>query len=418
MSGSASTSDPSAAPPEAEGSAQAFDSVEDVIRDIREGKLVVVTDDEDRENEGDLIIAGEFATPAAINFMITEGRGMLCAPVAPEIAERLGLGPMVARNRESFHTNYTTTVDAASGITTGISAADRARTIRLLADPHSTAADFVQPGHISPLVARPGGVLRRAGHTEAAVDLARLAGLQPAGALIEILNPDGNPARLPDLRHFAKRHGLRLTTIAALIEYRRRSEKLVSREQTICLPTEFGEFQLSLYRSTIDGQEHIALVKGDVSDGSPVLVRVHSECLTGDVFGSCRCDCGWQLDSALRRIESEGRGVLLYMRQEGRGIGLAAKIHAYKLQEAGLDTVEANLKLGYPVDLRDYGIGAQMLHDLGVRKIRLMTNNPKKMIGLEGHRLEIVEQIPIVPAPNPYNSRYLETKRLKLGHSL
>ena len=395
-----------------------FDSVESVIADIRAGKLVVVTDDEDRENEGDLIAAAASLTPELVNFMITQGRGMLCAPVSTEIAERMGLGPMVARNREQFHTNYTVTIDAAAGISTGISAHDRARTIRLLAGEATTAADFVQPGHISPLVARPGGVLRRAGHTEAAVDLARLAGLPAAAAIIEILSEDGSPARLPELRKFARLHGLRITSIAALIEHRRHQERLILREQVIRMPTDYGDFDLYLFRSTVDGQEHLAMVRGKVDDGEPVLVRVHSECLTGDVFGSQRCDCGWQLDSAMRRIAQEERGVLLYMRQEGRGIGLAAKIHAYKLQEEGLDTVEANIKLGYPMDMRDYGMGAQMLHDIGVRKIRLMTNNPKKMVGLEGHNLEITEQIPIVPKSNPHNERYLETKRLKMGHAL
>lgn len=402
----------------AEETQDGFDSVEDVIADIRNGKLVIVTDDEDRENEGDLIGAAEMITPALVNFMITEGRGMLCAPVSMEIAERLKLGPMVAQNRDAFRTNYTVTVDAARGVTTGVSAQDRAATIRILADPTSVATDLVQPGHVNPLVARPGGVLRRAGHTEASVDLARLAGLREAGVLIEVLSTDGNPMRLPELRPFAKKHGLKLTSIAALIEYRRRSERLVTREQTIRLPTDWGDFQLYLYQSTLDGREHLALVMGEVNDGEPVLVRVHSECLTGDVFGSRRCDCGWQLDAAMQRIATEGRGVLLYMRQEGRGIGLTAKIHAYKLQEEGLDTVEANLKLGFPMDLRDYGIGAQMLHDLGVRKLRLMTNNPRKIVGLEGHSLEIVEQVPIQPSPNPHNTRYLDTKRLKMGHTL
>ncbi|MDB6070379.1 MAG: ribA [Verrucomicrobiales bacterium] len=396
--------------------AAGFDPVEDVIAEILAGRLVVVTDDEDRENEGDLIGAASLLTPEKVNFMITEGRGMLCAPVSQEIAEKLGLGPMVARNREQFHTNYTVTVDAAKGITTGVSAADRCHTIRLLAEESSVASDLSQPGHVNPLVARPGGVLRRAGHTEAAVDLARLAGLPAAAAIIEILNADGNPARLPELRVFAARHGLKITSIAALIEYRRHLEKLIVREQVIRMPTDFGEFDLYLYRSTVDGQEHLAMVKGDVSNGEPVLVRVHSECLTGDVFGSRRCDCGWQLHTAMQRISDEGRGVLLYMRQEGRGIGLAAKIHAYKLQEEGYDTVEANIKLGFPGDLRDYGMGAQMLHDIGVRKIRLMTNNPKKVVGLEGHSLEIVEQLGIISEANPDNARYLATKREKMGH--
>jgi 3,4-dihydroxy 2-butanone 4-phosphate synthase / GTP cyclohydrolase II len=395
-----------------------FSSVPEVIAEIKAGRLVIVTDDEDRENEGDLIGAASLLTPEMVNFMITEGRGMLCAPISPEIAQRLNLGPMVAKNREQYQTNYTVTIDAAKGITTGVSAPDRCHTIRLLAADETTAADLSQPGHVNPLVARPGGVLRRAGHTEAAVDLAKLAGLPAAAAIIEILNVDGNPARLPELRLFAKKHGLKITSIAALIEHRRHFEKLVQREQVIKMPTRFGEFDLYLYRSTVDQQEHLALVKGDIADGEPVLVRVHSECLTGDVFGSRRCDCGWQLETAMQRIADEGRGVLLYMRQEGRGIGLAAKIHAYKLQEQGYDTVEANLKLGFPMDLRDYGMGAQMLHDIGVRKIRLMTNNPKKVVGLEGHHLEIVEQLGIIPEPNPDNAHYLATKREKMGHAL
>ena len=401
-----------------DAAAAGFDSVADVIAEIKAGRLVVVTDDEDRENEGDLIGAASLLTPEKVNFMITEGRGMLCAPVSQEIAESLGLGPMVARNREQFHTNYTVTIDAAKGITTGVSAPDRCLTIKLLAGAATAAADFSQPGHVNPLVARPGGVLRRAGHTEAAVDLAVLAGLPAAAAIIEILNASGNPARLPELRLFAQKHGLKITSIAALIEYRRHLEKLVVREQVIKMPTAYGDFDLYLFRSTVDGQEHLAMVRGDVADGDPVLVRVHSECLTGDVFGSRRCDCGWQLQNALQRISDEGRGVLLYMRQEGRGIGLAAKIHAYKLQEEGYDTVEANIKLGFPMDLRDYGMGAQMLHDIGVRKIRLMTNNPKKVVGLEGHSLEIVEQLPIISEAHPDNARYLATKREKMGHVL
>ena len=401
-----------------DAAAAGFDSVADVIAEIKAGRLVVVTDDEDRENEGDLIGAASLLTPEKVNFMITEGRGMLCAPVSQEIAERLGLGPMVARNREQFHTNYTVTIDAAKGITTGVSAPDRCLTIKLLAGAATAAADFSQPGHVNPLVARPGGVLRRAGHTEAAVDLAVLAGLPGAAAIIEILNASGNPARLPELRLFAQKHGLKITSIAALIEYRRHLEKLVVREQVIKMPTDYGDFDLYLFRSTVDGQEHLAMVRGDVADGDPVLVRVHSECLTGDVFGSRRCDCGWQLQNAMQRISDEGRGVLLYMRQEGRGIGLAAKIHAYNLQEEGYDTVEANIKLGFPMDLRDYGMGAQMLHDIGVRKIRLMTNNPKKVVGLEGHSLEIVEQLPIISEAHPDNARYLATKREKMGHVL
>ncbi len=395
-----------------------FDSVEAVIADIREGRMVIVTDDEDRENEGDLICAAEMITPEMVTFMVREGAGMLCVPLTHQIAQRLGLESMVQQNTEAFRTHFTVTVDAKEGVTTGISAADRARTIRLLADAKSGADDFVRPGHINPLVAKPGGVLRRAGHTEAAVDLARLAGLREAGVLIEVMNPNGTMARLPDLVQFAKKHSLKMTSISALIQYRRERERLVEREQVIKMPTDYGDFDLHLYRSKLSEEHHLALVKGSIEDGEPVLVRVHSECLTGDVFGSRRCDCGGQLHTALQRIEQEGRGVLLYMRQEGRGIGLPAKIHAYKLQEEGLDTVEANLKLGYPMDLRDYGLGAQILFDLGVRKIRLMTNNPRKVVGLQGHKLEIVEQLPIKLAPNEHNARYLETKRDKMGHLL
>jgi 3,4-dihydroxy 2-butanone 4-phosphate synthase / GTP cyclohydrolase II len=395
-----------------------FDSIESVIADIRAGRMVIVTDDEDRENEGDLICAAEDITPEMVTFMVREGAGMLCVPVSTEIARRLQLESMVPQNKEAFRTHFTVTVDAAEGISTGISAADRALTIRLLADSKSGPESFVQPGHINPLVAKPGGVLRRAGHTEAAVDLARLAGKREAGVLIEIMNADGTMARLPDLRAFAAKHGLKMCSIAALIQYRRERERLVEREQVIKMPTDFGEFDLHLYRSRLSDEHHLALVKGNVDTSEPVLVRVHSECLTGDVFGSRRCDCGGQLHTALERIEQEGRGVLLYMRQEGRGIGLPAKIHAYKLQEEGLDTVEANLKLGYPMDLRDYGLGAQILYDLGVRKLRLMTNNPRKVVGLGGHKLEIVEQVPIRLQPNEHNQRYLDTKREKLGHKL
>jgi 3,4-dihydroxy 2-butanone 4-phosphate synthase / GTP cyclohydrolase II len=395
-----------------------FDTIESVIADIRAGRMVIVTDDEDRENEGDLICAAEDITPEMVTFMVREGAGMLCVPVSPDIARRLNLESMVPQNREAFRTHFTVTVDAAQGITTGISAADRAHTIRLLADAKSGPESFVQPGHINPLVAKPGGVLRRAGHTEAAVDLARLAGKREAGVLIEIMNADGTMARLPDLKAFAAKHGLKMCSIAALIQYRRERERLVEREQVIKMPTDFGDFDLHLYRSRISDEHHLALVRGSVDTDEPVLVRVHSECLTGDVFGSRRCDCGTQLHTALEQIDKEGRGVLLYMRQEGRGIGLPAKIHAYKLQEEGLDTVEANLKLGYPMDLRDYGLGAQILYDLGLRKLRLMTNNPRKVVGLEGHKLEIVEQVPIRSAPNEHNQRYLDTKREKLGHKL
>jgi 3,4-dihydroxy 2-butanone 4-phosphate synthase / GTP cyclohydrolase II len=395
-----------------------FSPVEDIIADIKAGKLVVITDDADRENEGDLICAAELITQEMVNFML-ENKGMLCAPVSAEIAQRLELRSMVENNREVFRTHFTVTVDARDGITTGVSAADRAKTIRQLANPRSTSEDFVQPGHISPLVAKDGGVLRRAGHTEAAVDLARMAGLRPAGALIEILNPDGTMARLPHLRKFCQANGLKLCSIERLINYRRRREKLVEKEEVVKMPTDYGDFDLHLYRVTLDGQHHVALVKGVISPDKPTLVRVHSECLTGDVFGSRRCDCGGQLHSAMQQISEEGSGILLYMRRhEGRGIGLLAKMHAYKLQEEGLDTVEANERLGFPNDLRDYGMGAQILYDLGVREIRLMTNNPKKVIGLDGHNLKIVEQVPIRQIPNEHNAKYLETKKNKMGHSL
>lgn len=395
------------------------DSVESVIADIRAGRMVIVTDDEDRENEGDLICAAEAITPEMVTFMVREGGGMLCVPVSLAIAQQLNLESMVPENREAFRTDFTVTVDAAEGITTGISSADRARTIRLLARPESTIADFVQPGHINPLVAKPGGVLRRAGHTEAAVDLCRLAGLREAGVLIEIMNPDGTMARMPDLKKFARKHKLKICSIADLIAYRRRSEKLVEKVEVVDMPTDFGVFKLHLYKSHLDGVHHVALVMGDIDPETPTLVRVHSECLTGDIFASRRCDCGSQLHAAMTKVAEAGRGIIIYMRgHEGRGIGLHGKILAYKLQEQGLDTVEANLKLGYAMDLRDYGIGAQIISDIGVRKIRLMTNNPRKVVGLEGHKLEIVEQVPVIAAPNPHNQKYLETKKKKLGHKL
>lgn len=395
-----------------------FDTIDEVVRDIAEGKMVIVTDDEDRENEGDLLMAAEAVTPAAVNFMAMHGRGLICVPVSNERAEQLGLQRMVAQNREMYRTDFTVSVDAAHGVTTGISAHDRARTIQTIANPKSSPEDLVQPGHIFPLRAKEGGVLRRAGHTEAAVDLAKLAGLQPAGVLCEILHDDGTMARLPELLEFRKKHALRICTIQSLIAYRRLREKLVEREQIVRMPTDYGEFELHLYRSKLDGIHHLALVKGRISPEKPTLVRVHSECLTGDVFGSRRCDCGNQLHAALRQISEEGNGVLVYMRQEGRGIGLAAKIHAYKLQEEGLDTVEANARLGFPIDLRDYGLGAQILFDLGVRQFRFLTNNPKKVVGLEGYGLEMIEQVPIRADPNPHNARYLETKKLKMGHLL
>ncbi len=394
-------------------------SIEEILAELRAGRMVIVVDDEDRENEGDLIAIAETITPEQVNFMATHARGRICVPISPETAERLELPAMVARNADSFKTNYTVTVDAARGVSTGISTHDRAATIRVLADETSIAEDLVRPGHMDPIVAKSGGVLRRAGHTEAAVDLARMAGFSDCGVICEILNEDGTMARRPDLQKFAENHGLRICTIEALITYRREREKLVEHAETISLPTDFGDFTLHMYRSTLDENEiHLALVRGEIDPDKPVLVRVHSECLTGDVFASRRCDCGGQLHDAMRRIHEEGAGILLYMRQEGRGIGLAAKIHAYKLQEQGYDTVEANLKLGFPGDLRDYGMGAQILYDLGVRKIRLMTNNQKKVVGLQGHHLEIVEQVPIQREPNEHNRRYLDTKREKMGHFL
>jgi 3,4-dihydroxy 2-butanone 4-phosphate synthase/GTP cyclohydrolase II len=403
----------------AQAARDGFDPIESVIEDIRAGRMVVVVDDEDRENEGDLVMAAEKVTPEAVNFMARFGRGLICVPITAERAEQLGLQRMVADNRESQRTDFTVSVDAARGITTGISAADRAMAIRILADPASRPSDLVQPGHVFPLRARAGGVLRRAGHTEAATDLAQLAGLRPAGVLCEILHDDGAMARLPELQRFRREHGLKLCTIRDLIAHRRTSEKLVAREQIVRLPTDYGDFDLHMYRSVLDDTHHLALVRGEIAPGEPTLVRVHSECLTGDVFGSQRCDCGNQLHSALRQIDEAGRGVLVYMRRhEGRGIGLPAKIHAYKLQEQGLDTVEANEKLGFPAELRDYGIGAQILVDLGVRKMRFLSNNPKKVVGLEGYGLEIVELVPIRATPNPHNEKYLETKRTKMGHLL
>ncbi len=393
--------------------------MEDVLHDLRAGRMVIVTDDEDRENEGDIVMAAEKVTPAAVNFMATHGRGLICVPLPETRADALGLERMARDNQESQKTAFTVAVDAARGISTGISAADRALTISVLADPKSEPSALVQPGHVFPLRAKEGGVLRRAGHTEAGVDLARLAGLQPAAVICEIMNADGTMARLPQLVAFKKKHKLRMTSIQALIAFRRKSEKLVVLEQVVQMPTEYGEFELHLYRSLVDGAHHLALVKGKISGTKATLVRVHSECLTGDIFGSMRCDCGTQLQSALQQIESAGNGVLLYMRQqEGRGIGLPAKIHAYKLQEEGLDTVEANLQLGFPAELRDYGVGAQILHDIGVRKMRFMTNNPKKVIGLEGYGLKITEVVPIKSKPNKHNAKYLETKRLKMGHLL
>ena len=395
-----------------------FDPVEDVIAAVKDGQMVIVTDDRDRENEGDLVAIAQLTTPQIVNFMAREGRGLICAPVDPEIADRLELPAMVSRNRESQKTDFTVSVDAAVGVTTGISAFDRARTLRVLGDPEARPSDLVQPGHVLPLRAKTGGVLRRAGHTEAAVDLARLAGCSPAGVICEIMNEDGSMARLPDLLKFRDRHGLKICTIESLIAFRSETEQLVQHEEKIFLPTDYGRFELHMYTSCLDGKVHLALVKGEIGPDEPVLVRVHSECLTGDVFGSMRCDCGGQLAAALKQIEKEGRGVLVYMRQEGRGIGLKGKIRAYKLQEEGLDTVEANERLGFPMDLREYGLGAQILRDLGVRKIKLLTNNPRKLVGLDGYGLQIVSQMPIRTEPNPHNEAYLRTKKLKMGHFL
>jgi 3,4-dihydroxy 2-butanone 4-phosphate synthase/GTP cyclohydrolase II len=395
-----------------------FDPIEAVVKDIKAGRMVIVTDDAERENEGDLVMAASKVTPEAVNFMAKNGRGLICVPLAESRARQLGLQRMVANNREIHRTDFTVSVDAAKGVSTGISARDRARTIKTLASPKSVPADLTQPGHVFPLQAREGGVLQRAGHTEAAVDLARLAGLDASGVICEVLKEDGSMARLPDLQIFRRRHKLKMCSIRDLIAYRRLREKLVEREQCVSLPTEFGDFDLYLYRSLTDGAHHLALVRGEVGPKQPVLVRVHSECLTGDVFGSRRCDCGSQLHQALKQIADHGSGVLVYMRQEGRGIGLPAKIHAYKLQESGLDTVEANERLGFPMDLREYGLGAQILSDLGVRKIRLLTNNPRKMVGLSGHGLEIVGRVPIKSQPHAQNARYLRTKKRKMGHFL
>ncbi|MEQ2007807.1 MAG: bifunctional 3,4-dihydroxy-2-butanone-4-phosphate synthase/GTP cyclohydrolase II [Limisphaerales bacterium] len=395
-----------------------FDSIEAALADLRRGRMVIVVDDADRENEGDLVMAAEHATPSAINFMARFGRGLICVPTTGERLKQLGVERMVVQNRETFKTDFQVSVDAARGISTGISAADRAKTIQLMAAPTALPEDLVQPGHVFPLRAKPGGVLQRAGHTEATVDLVRLAGARPIGVICEIMSDDGTMARLPQLRKFARKHKLKICSIADLISHRRSREKLVERIEVVKLPTDYGDFDLHLYRSHTDGQHHVALVKGDVTSQKNVLVRVHSECLTGDVFGSRRCDCGPQLQQAMKQVSDAGCGVILYMRQEGRGIGLGPKIQAYKLQEKGLDTVEANQKLGFGMDLREYGLGAQILCDLGLKTIRLLTNNPKKIVGLEGYGLRVVEQLPIRVKPNPHNARYLKTKRDKLGHLL
>jgi len=395
-----------------------FATIEEAIEDIRQGKMVVVVDDEDRENEGDLTIAAQFVTPDAINFMAKHARGLICLALTPDRCDELGLDLMAAKNESAFETAFTVSVEARDGVTTGISAADRAHTIQVAIDAESAPRDLVQPGHVFPLKAKPGGVLERTGQTEAAVDLARLAGLNPSGVICEIMNDDGTMARVDDLAGYCERHGLKMVTVADLIAYRRLHDKLVERVVATRLPTAFGDFEVVGYRSLVDDKHHVALVKGDVDGLADVLVRVHSECLTGDVFHSLRCDCGDQLESALAMVENEGRGVILYLAQEGRGIGLLNKLRAYKLQEEGLDTVDANLRLGLPADLRDYGIGAQILVDLGLSSIRILTNNPKKIRGLEGYGLSVTEQIPIVPTPNPHNEAYLRAKAERMGHIL
>ncbi|MDX6513206.1 MAG: 3,4-dihydroxy 2-butanone 4-phosphate synthase / cyclohydrolase [Gaiellaceae bacterium] len=395
-----------------------FASVEEAIEDIRAGKFVVVVDAPDRENEGDLTIAAQFATPEAVNFMATHGRGLICLCLTEERCEELGLRPMTDRNETPYGTEFTVSIEAREGISTGISAQDRSRTIQVAVDPSKGAADLVQPGHVFPLKARRGGVLERTGQTEAAVDLARLAGLIPAGVVCEVMNDDGTMARVPDLIPYCRRHGIKLVTVADLIEYRRRHELLVERMVSVHMPTEYGEFTAVAFREKLTGKHHVALVMGEVDGAENVLVRVHSECLTGDVFHSLRCDCGEQLELAMQQIASEGRGVLLYMAQEGRGIGLLNKLKAYELQESGLDTVEANLELGFPADAREWGTGNQILSELGLTTIRILTNNPRKLTGIAGFGLEVVEQVPIEVRPQDENRRYLETKRDKLGHRL
>ena len=396
-----------------------FDPIEDAIADIRLGKAVIVVDDEDRENEGDFVTAARNATPEMINFMATHGRGLICAPLTEERCEELELELMVRDNTALHETPFTVSVDLKGrGTTTGISAADRSKTMLALIDPGMKAADFARPGHIFPLKARKGGVLRRTGHTEAGVDLARMAGFEPAGLIVEIMNEDGTMARLPQLKEIAKRFDMKLISIEDLVAYRMRTERIVERQVDVKLPTRYGDFQLVAYKQTTTGEEHLALIKGTWEPNDPVLVRVHSSCVTGDIFASCRCDCGPQLHRAMEMIDAEGKGVIVYMQQEGRGIGLMNKLKAYKLQEQGADTVEANAMLGFDMDPRDYGVGAQILHDLGVRKMRLLTNNPRKRTGLVGYGLEIVENLPIEIEANAHNERYLRTKKEKLGHSL
>lgn len=391
--------------------------IEEAIEEIRQGRIVILVDDEDRENEGDLTMAAEKVTPEAVNFMTKYGRGLLCLSLTPEKIETLDLAMMVSNNKSKFGTAFTVSIEAARGITTGISAYDRALTIQTAIDDDSTSADVVSPGHVFPLRARRGGVLVRAGQTEGSMDLARLAGLKPAGVICEVMNEDGTMARLPDLKIFAEEHGLKICTIKDLIQYRMKTERLVRRGAETTLPTEYGDFRLIVYENDVDKHNHVALIKGEINSEEAMLVRVHSECLTGDVFGSKRCDCGPQLERAMCMVAAEGQGIILYMQQEGRGIGLLNKIRAYALQDQGCDTVEANVRLGFKPDLRDYGIGAQMLADLGVRKMRLMTNNPTKIVGLEGYGLEVVEQVPLVVEPCSTNLRYLKTKQEKMGHT-
>ncbi len=394
----------------------AFSSIPEVIEELRNGRMVILVDDEGRENEGDLMIPAEFVTPETVNFMATHGRGLICLALTPERVEQLRLPPMTTENTSRFSTAFMVSIEAATGVTTGISAHDRARTIKVAIDPNTKASDLARPGHVFPLRAREGGVLVRAGQTEGSVDLCRLAGLTPAAVICEIMNPNGTMARLPQLKEFAKQHGVKLCSIENIIEYRRRHEKLVRRVASTRLPTDYGEFRLYVYETDVDNQQHLALVKGEVDDQDNVLVRVHSECLTGDVFTSLRCDCGSQLKQAMRLISESGRGVFVYMRQEGRGIGLVNKIKAYELQDQGMDTVEANIHLGFDPDPREYGIGAQILTDLGVRRMRLITNNPVKRAGLEGYGLEVTGRVPIQIPPNTINERYIRTKIEKMGH--